>query len=328
MRIGFSFLRGGGGPTIFMSRLRSEMAALGKVQTTLFLDPTAQVLLFANKVRNPWRRPYVLRVDGIVFDSALREEVVQQRNAEVALGLARASGVVFQSTFNERLVRTHLQVPNVPTTVIPNGVDLAQFHPAGRNMRAALGIRSTTLVAVTSANWRAHKRLDATIECFNRYRSEVNADSVLLVLGKPPDFATGVPEGVRLIGHVAPEDLPSWYRTADICLFFSWLDCCPNTVVEALACAVPVLCTNQGGTRELVERTRGGLVAEADAPFSFQRVRLYEPPQPSQVVLARRLVELVAKRSEIRHSMLREEVGISQVARRYESFLQTILDRS
>lgn len=324
LRLGFSLLRGPGGPTVFMSRLRRELVQTGRMKTTSFLDPTADILLFANKVRNPWRKPYVFRVDGITFDAALTDEEVDRRNSDILKGLRGASGVVFQARFCESLVRKHLDLPDVRAATIHNGVDLDVFSPYGVNHRSALGISRGTLVFVTSAKWRAHKRLNAVIACFDRFVRLSKMNARLLVLGELDTSPENVPDGVRFIGHVPPEDLPAWYRTADICLFFSWLDHCPNTVVEALACGLPVLCTNQGGTRELVELTQGGIVAEADAEFDFRRVPLYSPPEPDPQKLLSAVFELVQRRQELSVGIRRERIGIQVVAGEYVDFIESL----
>ena len=278
MRVGFSLLRGGGGPTIFMSRLRKSLAAIPEIRTTSFLDPRADVLLFANAVRNVWRRPYVLRMDGIYFDLALGEVEIDRRNAFYLKAMQGASGLVIQSRYNHDFIDQHLGIPDIPVTVINNGVDLSRFSPNGASRREALGIPRDATVFIASAKWRSHKRLPATLDCFARFRKRNKVDARLLVLGEVLEKPKHVPEGVQFVGHTPHDELPEFYRTADVCLFLSWLDNCPNTVVEALACGLPVLCSNQGGTRELVELTQGGVVAEADNPYAFERVKLYESP--------------------------------------------------
>ena len=44
---------------------------------------------------------------------------------------------------------------------------------------------------------------------------------------------------------------------------FTYIDAF-KTVVETIASGLPVLCTNLGGTRELVEMTNSGIVVDAD----------------------------------------------------------------
>jgi glycosyltransferase involved in cell wall biosynthesis len=61
-------------------------------------------------------------------------------------------------------------------------------------------------------------------------------------------------------------------------LHLAWLDHCPNVVVEALAQGCPVICSSEGGTRELVERA-GGIVVPDAKPYSFDLVDYDNPPR-------------------------------------------------
>lgn len=325
LRIGFSLLRGGGGPTIFMSRLRDELGRRSDVSTTLFFDPTADILLMANKVRNIFKKPYVLRLDGIAFDAALTDNELEARNKDIVDGIRQASGIVFQSEFSKQLVSRFIGIPDVPHVIIPNGIDLSQFNSLGPDKRVSLGIPEDTFVFVTSAKWRSHKRLSATISLFEKFRNEYCENSALIILGDLSTEACKKIDGVHYIGHVQPNDLPQWYRTGDVFLFLSWLDNCPNSVLEAMASGVPVLCTNQGGTKELVLRTGLGIVSEADQEFTFKKVRLYEPPRPDEAKLFDSLIELHQNRHELKRVANYKAISIQSAANSYLQFFRKLV---
>ncbi|MBK7673477.1 MAG: glycosyltransferase family 4 protein [Candidatus Accumulibacter sp.] len=324
LRIGFPLARGGGGPTIFMRRLKDAVCEDGLAITSHFFDPRVDILVCANVIRNPWRKPYVLRLDGIAFDLTLGNDELNKRNLPIFKGIDKSSGLIFQSAFDKRLISSFHSLPNSPSIIIPNGVDLNAFKPVGTNLRSALGIKPEELVFLTSAKWRKHKRLDSVIEGFEAFCQVTKKPAHLLILGEVDKEIEHLPLGARIIGHIDPSELPQWYRTADIYLFFSWLDHCPNTVVEALASALPVLCTNQGGTRELVELTNGGIVLEVDNDFEFKEVELYKPPKPRQDLIVKGMQDIVAKKEQISAGINRETVGIQSVASRYVEFIKTI----
>lgn len=323
-RIGFPLSLSGGGPSLFMRRLRASVRRQGLAGVSFFPDPFTDVNVCANVVRNPWGKPYVFRVDGIYFDRGRPPAENAARNRPIFEGIDGAAGLVFQSEFARRLVERFHRVPGTPSEVIGNGVDLEEFSPEGRDMRRKLGIAREETVFVTSAKWRAHKRLEEVAEVFREYERGSGRACHLLVLGKAEGrVAAGHPR-VHLPGHVEPKDLPAWYRSGDIFLFFSWLDNCPSAVVEALACGLPVVCTDQGGTRELVERTRGGLVAEADRPFDFEPVDLYRPPSPDRRRLLEAVGRLAGRLDEFRAAIDRAPIDIDLVAKRYVAFIGAV----
>jgi glycosyltransferase involved in cell wall biosynthesis len=184
LRIGFPLSRGGGGPTIFMGRLRQAIFEEKIAVTRYFFDPFADVLLCANAVRNPWRKPYVMRVDGIAFDSELVPNERMSRNAPIFSGIDRSAGVVYQSQFDLELVSSFHKSKKLPTIVIPNGVDLNKFRPDGKNMRASLGVSQDDLVFLSSAKWRVHKRLGSIIAAFESFCRTTSKNAHLLILGK------------------------------------------------------------------------------------------------------------------------------------------------
>ena len=322
-KIGFSLSRGGGGPSTFMKRMMESIVKQKLANTAYFYNPFTDINIYANIVRNPWNKPYVFRVDGITFDSELATEETNRRNQPIFDGIDHAAGIVFQAAFCLELVSQFHGKPSTPYTIINNGVNLEEFSPKGSNRREHLGIGENELVFITSAKWRAHKRLNSIIDVFNSFQKVTGQQAHLVILGAL-DQPVPNAQNIHIVGHVSPEDLAPWYRTGDICLFFSWLDHCPNTVVESLACGVPVICTNQGGTRELIEKTKGGIVVDADAPFQFKPVDLYHPPAPDQNALVKAVITMVDRRKEFAAAIDRTAIDIDVVAQRYVDFVEKV----
>jgi len=325
-KIGFSLLRGDGGPSTFLKRLRQSIEKQDIANTSYFYNPFTDINIYANITHNPWHKPYIFRVDGITYDSALSSEETNRRNKTIFDGIDHAAGIIFQAEFCLKLVSAFHGKPTAPYTIINNGVDLNKFSPQGPNRRGHLGIGENELVFITSAKWRAHKRLHSIIDVFSSFQKVTGQKAHLVILGALDQPLTQKPK-IHVIGHIPPEDLAPWYRTGNICLFFSWLENCPNTVVESLACGVPVICTNQGGTRELIERTNGGLIVEADAPFQFKPVDLYHPPVPDQNALLDAVITMVENLKYFAAAIDRTAIDINVVAQRYVDFAEILYQK-
>lgn len=326
IKIGFSLSRGGGGPSTFLKRMRYSIERQKLANTAFFSNPFTDINIYANMVRNPWHKPYIIRVDGITFDCMLPTAETIRRNQPIFDGIDHAAGIIFQAEFDFKLVSEFRGKPDVPYIIINNGADLNEFSPQGPNKREQLGIGQNELVFITSAKWRAHKRLNSIIDVFSAFQKVTGQKAHLVILGALDQPAPSVPN-IHIIGHVPPENLAPWYRTGDICLFFSWLDHCPNTVVESLASGIPVICTNQGGTRELIEKTKGGIIVEADAPFQFKPVDLYHPPVPDQNALLNATITMVEHRKEFASAIDRTAIDIDFVAQRYVDFAREMYQR-
>jgi D-inositol-3-phosphate glycosyltransferase len=74
-----------------------------------------------------------------------------------------------------------------------------------------------------------------------------------------------VEDRVRLVGAVGADEMPAWYRSADIVAATPWYEPFGLTPLEAMACGVPVVATAVGGlTDTVVDGVTGDLVAPHD----------------------------------------------------------------
>jgi glycosyltransferase involved in cell wall biosynthesis len=105
-------------------------------------------------------------------------------------------------------------------------------------------------------------------------------DARLLVAGRtvadpaPLVAELGLEGRVELTGRYAQRDAPALYRRAHLLLHAKVNDPCPNVVLEAMACGLPVVHPASGGTVELVAGEAGIGVPHPD---SFERD---VPPSP------------------------------------------------
>jgi glycosyltransferase involved in cell wall biosynthesis len=94
-------------------------------------------------------------------------------------------------------------------------------------------------------------------------------DVNLLIIGKGPEFeefkAASKKMKVKMIYNAPEEKLPSYFACADVCVVPSLWEPFGLVAVEAMACSLPVITSNVGGLREIVEKDCGILVKAADS---------------------------------------------------------------
>jgi glycosyltransferase involved in cell wall biosynthesis len=144
--------------------------------------------------------------------------------------------------------------------VIPNGIDLAVFHPAGdrRGVRAGLGLPQDAKVLLFAANgirrslWRDFEMMRAAVA---RVAERIDGQSVLfLALGDdaPPERIGRA--AVQFVPYQKdPKVVARYYQAADVYVHAARADTFPNVVLEALACGTPVVATAVGGIPEQIE---------------------------------------------------------------------------
>ena len=85
-------------------------------------------------------------------------------------------------------------------------------------------------------------------------------------MGKP-DYVVSHPD-VIYVGHLPHDICLQVYHISDWMIHLAWLDHCPNVVVEAISQKCPVICTDSGGTKELVGN--GGLVVPETTQYKYE----------------------------------------------------------
>jgi glycosyltransferase involved in cell wall biosynthesis len=74
---------------------------------------------------------------------------------------------------------------------------------------------------------------------------------------------------VRFLGRVSHEEVPRYLQAADIFLNPSYVEGFPRVVIEAMACGLPPLVTDAGGTADLLPQNLSQFVVSRDDPKAF-----------------------------------------------------------
>lgn len=135
------------------------------------------------------------------------------------------------------------------------------------NMREHMAIRPNDIVIVTVSRWLDWKRLvdlASALEIIDKERSDLAGKCVWILLGGG-DCQEHIPvtkrfKHVRVIMHppVAPDEVRRFYAASDIFAFPSEGDIWGLVVHEALAQGLPVVCTEEIGSSELVKTAENG----------------------------------------------------------------------
>lgn len=185
-----------------------------------------------------------------------------------------------------------LGLPDGKITVHYTGVDLSRFQPLDRaEARAALGLPAGPLLVSVGAliPLKGHA---LAIEALTDLPGVT-----LAIAGDGPERANlqslaarlGVADRVRLLGHVSHGDIPRLLAAGDAMVLASEREGLANAWVEALACGTPIIITDVGGAREVVDRPAAGIVLGAHTPSAIAeaaRTLLASPPLRAETAQA------------------------------------------
>tara|TARA_B100000989_G_C19526712_1_gene467298 strand:- start:2126 stop:3103 length:978 start_codon:yes stop_codon:yes gene_type:complete len=306
------------GPYIFLERISKQFKNKGINLTNKF-DPFYDFAIFANTNKSIYKKPYFLRIGGIFFDKKNTAINTIEANKKIFESIDNSIGTIFISEFTKNLVKKFHKNLKVPNVVINNSVSLNLFSSKGNNLREKLKLKSNDFVIITSAAWRRHKRLNEIIKLFYKLKTEIN-NLKLIILGEYDLKKTD--QDIILAGNIKHFKLPEWYRTANVYVHLSWIDQNPNTLVEAIACGLPSLCTNNGGTHELITRTNSGIVSNADKNYDYKLIDYYNPPEPKYELLINDFMKIYNNYEEFKKSINTDPIDINSAAVKYLNFFQ------
>lgn len=150
------------------------------------------------------------------------------------------------------------------------GVDLDHFQPADKAAaKAALGLSGPVILSVGALIER--KGQDILIRALSQM-----PDARLILAGHGPDMrafkalaaSLGVDNRVGFLGPVPHDNLPGIFNAADVMALPSMSEGLANVWVESLACGTPIVITDVGGAREVLDTAIAGRIAER-TPAAF-----------------------------------------------------------
>lgn len=207
--------------------------------------------------------------------------------------------------------------------IITNGVDVKHFSPREDRLglRTRFGVPTDRFVVGTVARLDPVKNQEMIIRALHRLKAHSARPFCLLVgegahrpLLEAQIKTLGLAEDVRLLGY--NDQIPMLLNCMDLYIQSSFYEGFSNTVLEAMACGVPVLATRVGGTADLFTDGEQGLLFPSDDDAAL--VTLI-----SRLVDDRILRQSIADRAR-RHVV--EHFSVQTMVRSYEALYQELAD--
>lgn len=274
-----------GGTSTFARKFQHSMQALG--YEVVFEEPENYDILFLI-VQAPfdvlWRAkkrkvPIVQRLDGVYYWSIAGWKYPLYNLKAQIIRHFFADFTIYQSQYSKYCAEKFLGKKNIdPSAIIYNGVDIEIFSPEGEKLN--LRDNPEQQIFFTASAFRRPDQIIPIIEALKIYKDRYSSNFKLFVAGTFSTKVAYIPQkykdftNIKFIGKIKNADLPDYERSSDVFLFTHLNPPCPNNVIEAMACGLPICGIADGAMQELTREHKNALLIPV-SDNAFWRKRNY-----------------------------------------------------
>jgi glycosyltransferase involved in cell wall biosynthesis len=327
-------IEGLGGPASFQSRLIGGLKARSVRVHHDPLDPSTTAILVIGGTQQflrllPARQRgmrIVQRLNGMNWIHRKRRTGLahflrsERNNLLLAFIRSRlADAIVYQSDFSRTWWQTVYGGVRARGRVIYNGVDLAAFRPGDPQERSLDHLRLLLVEGHLAGGY------ELGLENAVRLNQALNQPEN----GQPPCRVELVVAGdvssqlkarceqvpgawITWAGVVERTHIPALDRSAHLLFSADLNAACPNTVIEALACGLPVIAFATGSLPELVGDSAGRVV-----PYGANYWNLEPPDIPALAQAAREVLQDQARYSAGARARAQQAFGVDDMVEKY-----------
>jgi glycosyltransferase involved in cell wall biosynthesis len=324
-----------GGMASFRDKFEAGLGTRGFGVTHDPHDPSDAVLVIAGtrnllplwRARRPGLR-IVQRLDGLNWihrkrNTGLRH-FMRAEYGNFVLSLIRsriATHILYQSEFTRRWWDDKYGKVSVPCSVVHNGVDLSEYRPDGQEVLSTERYR--LLVVEGSLGGGYDMGLENAIRLAEVLAETHAFPMELMVVGKiTAGHKAAVQARSRVpilwAGVLPHEQIPGTDRSAHLLFSADLNPACPNSVIEALACGLPVVAFDTGAMNELVLGDSGRLVPYGGDPW--------KPDQPDIPALAVAAAEILHDRPRFSAAARAQAENALGLDRMMDGYLKALLE--
>ena len=325
-------VEGLGGVTSFRLKFENGLKARGVEVTNdpardadviLVLAGTRQLLPLWRARRGGTR--IVQRLDGINWLHRARwtgpRYAVRAIYGNANLSFIRrrlANHVIYQSEFIKHWWEEWYKPAHVPASVIINGVDLNRYTPHGLHERPSGHDRILVVEGslAGSQNYGIYNAVSLANQLARKSKIE------LMIVGRVDRGTKNKLKNqtafrMQFMDSVPREHIPWLMRSSHILFSAEVNPPCPNSVIEALACGLPVVGFDTGSLPEIVRGDAGRVV-----PYGGDEWKLQKPNIPS---LANAAVEVLEDQSRFRTLARARAEANFDVEKMVDEYLKVLL---
>ena len=216
----------------------------------------------------------VQRLDGIYYPSKHGDKHVSLNREIKEIYLMDADYIVFQSQYSREQCFSQLGIKKVEEySIILNGVDKKIFYPfqeRGSSLQKKVRF-------ITTGFFRNPDMIEPVIRALDHLKPTLNFELIVAGALLNKNLSSFLQRDyLQFVGSKSHEEVAALLRESDIYLYSHLNPPCPNSVLEALSCGLPVVSYNSGSMPELLFFGKDLLAPVSEALFQEYQDFKYE----------------------------------------------------
>jgi glycosyltransferase involved in cell wall biosynthesis len=231
-----------------------------------------------------------------------------------------ANRIVYQSRFSQEWWERVHGPTRIPSQIVYNGVNLERFSPAGLHQRPKDRFRLLLVEGTLGGGYEIG--LETAVRLAESLSRLLPHPVELIVVGRVEaafhetwQKKSSVP--LQFLGKVDHAQIPTVDRSAHLLYSADINAACPNSVIEALGCGLPVAAFDTGALKELVTGDSGRVVAYGGDPWQLE-----EPDIPA---LAAAAADILTDQEKFRAAARQRAEKAFGLDRMVDSYLEALL---
>ncbi len=231
------------------------------------------------RLRQWWYVPHVMvfHTLGAVKNGIGIGKAEPELRIKTETNLAKSCHCLIATTEQEKSDLIHYYgAPAERIIVIPCGVNMELFQPTnGKMVRRRLGFGDDKVILCVG-RVEPLKGIDRLLRAMTYLRNGGGLRAV--IIGGDKHSRTGmkrlialtralkITDSVSFLGTVEHDELPGYYSMASVCVVPSYYESFGLVALEAMACGTPVVASDVGSFKNIIQSGKTGYVLSDDAP--------------------------------------------------------------
>lgn len=175
-----------------------------------------------------------------------------------------------------------LNIDSKRMTLLYNDIDISRFSVSTEeekiSLRKQYGIGQEKKVILFVHRLTPVKRFYLQLPYVIEKKEFRDANAMLVIAGTGPDYnqvmeqvkKSPYKDLVKMVGAVPNKEVMNYYKMADVFINPSYSEGFPRVVIEAMACGLPVVATDVGGTCDIVGEQQRKYIIDKDDRNKFR----------------------------------------------------------